>query len=353
LLALDDKRLEMLHDYTQDAKALEDALHQQPAHRPFELLKGGPVGEFARLDIALVALRQIAAANANFAGRKNVIWIGSGFPVLNSILVDPSDKARALGDVWDTSDLLWKSRLAVYTINPAGLQVASSFSPTTDDLVFEQLGPQTGGRIFPLLNDVDAMIETSVEDGDSYYALSYYPSNHEWDGKFRRIHVVMHNPALKARTRNGYFADPDTSPTRFEMGRMLSRAVLSALPYHSLPFQAHARFSGLQERTAHLTMDIDANELNWDMPEPNKVCSEITLVAAAVSKKGAIVSNDVKQFQIVVSRKKYEKLIRQGMILNLAMALPPTAVRIRVVVRDSTNGNMGTADLTPTGEQFH
>jgi hypothetical protein len=26
---------------------------------------------------------------------------------------------------------------------------------------------------------------------------------------------------------------------------------------------------------------------------------------------------------------------------------------MRVVARDSTNGNMGTADLTPEGEQFH
>jgi hypothetical protein len=29
------------------------------------------------------------------------------------------------------------------------------------------------------------------------------------------------------------------------------------------------------------------------------------------------------------------------------------AVRLRVVVRDSTNGNTGTADLTPEGQQLH
>ena len=44
---------------------------------------------------------------------------------------------------------------------------------------------------------------------------------------------------------------------------------------------------------------------------------------------------------------------KKGMVMNLTMALPPSAVRMRVVARDSTNGNMGTADLTPTGEQFH
>jgi len=46
-------------------------------------------------------------------------------------------------------------------------------------------------------------------------------------------------------------------------------------------------------------------------------------------------------------------LTRRGMVMNLAMQLPPDAVRMRVVARDSTNGNIGTADLTPEGQQFH
>jgi hypothetical protein len=54
-----------------------------------------------------------------------------------------------------------------------------------------------------------------------------------------------------------------------------------------------------------------------------------------------------------VDEKKYAELKKKGMVMNLAMELPPSAVRMRVVARDSTNGNMGTADLTPTGEQFH
>jgi hypothetical protein len=54
-----------------------------------------------------------------------------------------------------------------------------------------------------------------------------------------------------------------------------------------------------------------------------------------------------------VDEKKYAALVKDGMVMKLAMQLPPEAVRMRVVARDSTNGNMGTADLTPEGEQFH
>ena len=47
------------------------------------------------------------------------------------------------------------------------------------------------------------------------------------------------------------------------------------------------------------------------------------------------------------------KLVKHRMLMNLATQLPPEVVRVRVVTRDSTDGNMGTADLTPEGEQFH
>jgi len=47
------------------------------------------------------------------------------------------------------------------------------------------------------------------------------------------------------------------------------------------------------------------------------------------------------------------ELVKHAMLVNLATQLRPEVVRVRVVTRDSTNGNMGTAALTPEGEQFH
>jgi VWFA-related protein len=367
LMALTEKRLELLHDYTSDANALETSLKHHPTHLPFRLMTGeGLLGSSERLADALEALREIAAANGQFAGRKNVIWIGSGFPNLNYSSAQPDAKARLVGFVRETSDLMWKGRLAVYTVDPRGLEIVheSIGSPTvngflsppdsaTGDLVFEQLAPQTGGRIFRGLNDIDAQIATSVEDGDAYYSLSYYPSNRLWNGRFRRIRVLMRNPELSARTRNGYYATPDTAPTDLDMDRLLSRAVINPLSYHSLQVQARASLSGSQPRTAHITVAIDANGLHWETPETGKRRCEITVVTAGFSTNGRVVGHAVKEFEVVVDEKKYAALTKKGMVMSLTMDLPPSAVRMRVVARDSTNGNMGTADLTPTGEQFH
>lgn len=365
LMALEEKRLELLHDYTSDANVLLDALHNHRPELPFRLLAGeGIVGASERLASALEALREIAAANSNFAGRKNVIWIGPGFPSLDYLRAQPSDKARLMGYVRETSDLMWQGRLAVYTVDPRGLQVVEEnsgentaggfFAPpstTTTDLVFEQVAPQTGGRMFRNLNDLDAQIAQSVEDGDSYYALSYYPTNHNWNGRFRNIRVVTKNPELRARTRNGYFSIPNSVLTFFELDRLLSRAVINPLSYHSLAISAHATVS--PARNARVTVDLDAVGLHWQNVESQKHRCEVTVVSAGFSPKGKVVAQSVKELEVVVDDKKYAALVKDGMIMKLAMQLPPEAVRMRVVARDSTNGNMGTADLTPQGEQFH
>jgi VWFA-related protein len=378
LMALEEKRLELLHDYTSDAKTLEDSLKRHRAHLPFRLLRS--MGENSsyvaadkldsaeRLLDAIEALREIATANAQFAGRKNVIWIGPGFPSLNQLKVwaglgfrglnqfnaSPSKKVTLQSWEQETLELLWKSRISVYTIDPRGAGGAEEqMSPSSGDLAFEQIAPLTGGRIIRDTNDIETRIASSVADGSAYYGIAYHPLNQDWNGKFRNIKVVMRNSNLIARTRNGYYGIPDSSPTMQDMDKLLSRAVINPLPYHSLDLQASASLSGKQPRTANITVDIDANQLHWESPERGKRRCEITVVTAGFSSKGLVVTHAVKELEVVVDEKKYAELTKKGMVMNLAMELPPNAVRMRVVARDSTNGNMGTADLTPTGEQFH
>ena len=379
LMALEEKRLELLHDYTRDAKALEQALRQHKAQLPFRLLRSmGEGNAYSLTDLtdaeqrlldAMLALREIATANAQFAGRKNVIWIGPGFPSLNGFTVwneagfrgleqskvTPSEKMNLLRWEQETLGLIWNARISVYTVDPRGLEVSpeEAMTPASGDLVFEQIAPLTGGRIIRDTNDVDARIGKSVDEGGAYYAIAYYPVNRDWNGNFRRVRVAVRNPELIAHTRDGYYAVPNSTPTPQELNQWLSLAVLNPLSYHSLEVQAGAHLSGSQPRTAHITVTIDANELHWETSESGKHRCEIAIMTAGFSTKGDIVAHAIKELEVVVDESKQTQLLAKGMVMKLTMLLPPTAVRMRIVARDSTNGNMGTADLTPDGEQFH
>ena len=357
LMALEEKRLELLHDYTRDAGELQDALQGYRAELPFRMMadEGMRLGAHERSEDAIAALREIATSNTQFAGRKNVVWIGQGFPSLNNLRGSPAQKARVQNWGRETLDLISQARMSVYTIDPRGLQVFPEevLPPTTSELALESITLLTGGRIVRGLNDVDAQIASSIENGGTYYAISYYPSNRNWDGQFRRVRVVIRNPDFVARTRAGYFAYAESTPTYAQLDTLLSRALVNPLPYHALNIEAQAKLSGSQTRTAHMHVTLDASGLHWQIVPDERHRCEITLVAAGFSSAGKVVTNAAQEFEITVDEKKYAELMNKGMVMNLVMRIPPTAVRMRVVTRDSTNGNIGTADLTPEGQQFH
>jgi hypothetical protein len=129
--------------------------------------------------------------------------------------------------------------------------------------------------------------------------------------------------------------------------------VINPLSYHSLEVEAKARITGQQPRSADITVNLDPTGLHWESLPGDKHRCEITVVAAGFSTKGQVVSHRLKELEIVVDEKKYVQLMKNPMVLTIATESSPAAVRLRVVVRDSTNGNMGTADLTPEGQQFH
>jgi hypothetical protein len=53
---------------------------------------------------------------------------------------------------------------------------------------------------------------------------------------------------------------------------------------------------------------------------------EVTVVSAGFSAKGRVVAQSVKELEVVVDDRKYAALVKDGMVMNLAMQLPPEAL---------------------------
>jgi len=50
------------------------------------------------------------------------------------------------------------------------------------------------------------MREAAIDDSSSYYELTYYPTDKNWHGEFRRILVKTTRPGVQLSHRQGYFA---------------------------------------------------------------------------------------------------------------------------------------------------
>jgi hypothetical protein len=125
------------------------------------------------------------------------------------------------------------------------------------------------------------------------------------------------------------------------------------LAYHSLEVQAKARLEENRSRIAEVSVELDAARIEWDRTAAGKHRAGITVVVAAFSPKGTVVAHTGKKIEVLVGTRKYTEFLKRGMVIRMRAEVPPAAVRMRVVARDSTNGNIGTADLTPEGVQFH
>ena len=73
----------------------------------------------------------------------------------------------------------------------------------------EEYALSTGGRAFypRQVKELDAVFGQIVEELASQYVLSYSPTNHARDGKWRNITVQIRNGSYDIRARRGYRAD--------------------------------------------------------------------------------------------------------------------------------------------------
>jgi len=74
--------------------------------------------------------------------------------------------------------------------------------------LLESISNESGGRLVHIHNraGLPGAIETISRAMRSQYLLSYYSSNPQNDGKYRRIRVSVKDPALHVSWRHGYYA---------------------------------------------------------------------------------------------------------------------------------------------------
>ena len=98
------------------------------------------------------------------------------------------------------------SNAAIYTVG-----IIDPLEREANPRLLKRLAQATGGEaFFPRhVDDVDDVLRTIADDIRHSYTLGYVSSNSARDGQFRRLRVIVNDPArrsLRVRTRDGYRA---------------------------------------------------------------------------------------------------------------------------------------------------
>ena len=365
LLMASNTRFEQLHDYTQNRDELIDRVKHHIAEYPYKMMagRGGPAA-VERLAQSLASLEQIAQASSGTPGRKNVIWVGNGFPSADLVGLDDKTALTITTAVQNCINMLLASRITMYTINPTLNTTVTVDVETPDDLNtavsdnggelfqgamnFSTLAPATGGRVFLSRNDVNNEIAEGIAQGNSYYTMSYAPTNRTDDtAKYRNIVIVMKDRNLHATTRNGYFP-PTATPlnvvsaeppkqAKAQLALDLSSAVNSAISYNGLDVTP-------TRDGANWVLKVKSQGLEWRNIDAKQDSAEATVLAAWFDAKGKVLGHKAQELTANQPADPAQRHTGEA-TFTIPVTVPAGVARLRFVVRDASSGHMGTADV--------
>ncbi len=210
---------------SRDGNALAESLDKQSIGLRDIRRSSGFYGADERTQLSLNTLSRLAQAELNLPGRKLVLWVSPGWPLLSGPRVD-LDARQSEGifhEAVELSALLRQARITLYSLSPigAGESVGRAFSyeeylkgvskpgqAELGDLALEVLAVQSGGQAFAGSNDIGRMIRSAYEDGSAYYEISFDPIPAEHPNEYHQIELKDSEPGLALRTRQGYYNQP-------------------------------------------------------------------------------------------------------------------------------------------------
>jgi VWFA-related protein len=370
LLSIYDGHFRQLQGFTLDRDALLRALASAPTEYAWKLEIDGSTedGPIERLDQSLRALNVIAQDYARIPGRKNLIWVGGGFPTLDPASIDGADAQEVKNAFQHTTDVLLDTRITLYAVDPASLAAGPTeitdssqlaFAAAAGDSMtagsdpfnasqdFDKLGPVTGGRIVRGKNDVSQQIADSIRLGDEFYTLSYTPNSaSEAAASYRKIRVVCLRPGLTATTRTGYYAVPRAVETSSNTAAYdLTTAAKSSLPLNGLRVTVEPESPPNATPVTYIVR-VRAADLTWKPRNDGGATASVYVMAASLDPSGKLVAHALQG--MTATAKPGTDLRDTTRLADFLITAPAHSkpATLRFIVRDSASGRMGAANLS-------
>jgi VWFA-related protein len=226
LAFLTDDGIKVQNDFSSDGNALSVALDQYSLGLHTIRRSGGIYSAIERFDISTKALLQLASREAARPGRKIIVWVSPGWPILSGPGVeqqmDAKQEQRIFTDVVQASTLLRQSRITLYSIDPLGTAdfggrafrweaytkgINKPSQAEWGNLALQVIATQSGGLALTAGNDITAFVKQCLADTQAYYEISFAPPLDQRRDEYHHVEVRMADKKLTARTRQGYYAE--------------------------------------------------------------------------------------------------------------------------------------------------
>jgi VWFA-related protein len=374
-------RLWVLHDFTQDIAHLRSVLENYPAGSlpVFDLnparsglganpaIAGTPLGRMAadantemsgsyarlRTELTISAIEAIARHVQPIPGRKNLVWISSGFPA-DIPIIGGSESFH--GETRNLGRILTDADVAVYPIHTAGLtgisalggniartsrqpRVTNSATPAPPSML--TLADQTGGKAYYGSNDLAAALQNAISDAEAAYTLGFYPAEESLDGKFHEIRVHVKARGTDVRYRRGYFATPEPASTPQQRQAQLDKSVSS--PFESTTIAMKVRIDPADQPkpgSFRLIVGIDLNTLSL-AAKGDHHAGGVQMMLVQQSANGRRLHGTDETIRLDLAPDEFERMTKDGLVLVKYVEPAAEVFEIRVFLLDTNSGALG------------
>jgi VWFA-related protein len=313
---------------------------------------------FETLDNLINSMRQLP-------GRKLAVFVSEGF------WITPVEGRRELRE---TIALAARSNVVFYSIDPKGLVAPfSAADPMTlseasgsiaeqialmlqqnrlDAQSFREpliaLASETGGSLFENNNDINKGLANLLDANSAYYLLGFQPEASRWDGKLHKIKVAVRNrPDLKVVSRNSYLAKSDAAKpvsTDPKVAEVIE-AVSSPFVRRDIDLRLTALYidDAQREPIVTLLLHIDASKLHFTESE-GSYHSSLEQIGFVLDTSGLMVDKFSNTLELNLQPRTYQAALKQGLVATRTMNVKPGAYQVRLFVRESGSGQIGTAN---------
>ncbi|MGH9736643.1 MAG: VWA domain-containing protein [Candidatus Acidiferrales bacterium] len=302
------------------------------------------------------ALERIADHVALLPGRKNLVWVSGSFLAAADLqdveMNTPDGGLLFTTDLTGVARMLNNTSMVVYPVDARGLLVGGLFGAfgDTDPRNFEimdEIAHRTGGYAFYSTNDIFNSIRRAVDDSRVSYELGYYPDTVKWDGTFHRVRIKVLRHGMHVRAREGYFANPGSSLTPEDKTTLLGEAAANLFDADGIAVTVKVRSTNESPRTGRsiqVSVLLDSGALTLHQ-EASGWTGGFDTVFVQVDGKSAVLNATDDPIRFMLSADQYRQVRRHGGSYTETVNLSPQASQLRVVVRDTSSGKIGSVGI--------
>jgi VWFA-related protein len=187
-------------------------------------------GGIDRFNLSLRALDSMIAQESAKPGRKLIVWVSPGWPLLPRAVSDitTKDQQQIFNTIVKTSTALRLGHITLYNVVALGIEgndisrfsyytaflqgVKSLSQAYPQNLALPVLAVQSGGLVLNGSNDLAAAmadeVAKSAGDAQAFYVLTFQASHADHANEYHTLQVKVDEPGVTSRTRTGYYAQP-------------------------------------------------------------------------------------------------------------------------------------------------